>query len=126
MGLGICDKICLQKVLFNFDKDYDMTKHVEIDRHLIKEKLDNGNIYIPYIPSSQEVAKIVEVLKKGLFSYRASSLVLISWVFLTSTTQLNLRRVLELASGCMLKIEKLFKMLLELSFIILIRLLPIN
>ncbi|KAA0050869.1 putative mitochondrial protein [Cucumis melo var. makuwa] len=39
------------------------TKHVEIDRHFIKERLDSGSIYIPYIPSSQQV---VDVLTKGL------------------------------------------------------------
>ncbi|KAA0057485.1 putative mitochondrial protein [Cucumis melo var. makuwa] len=31
---------------------HDRTKHVEIDRHFIKERLDSGNICIPYIPSS--------------------------------------------------------------------------
>ncbi|XP_038882214.1 uncharacterized protein LOC120073436 [Benincasa hispida] len=39
------------------------TKYVEIDRHFIKEKLDSGSIYIPYISSSQQ---IVDVLTKGL------------------------------------------------------------
>ena len=29
---------------------HDRTKHVEIDKHLIKEKLNNDNIYISYIP----------------------------------------------------------------------------
>ncbi|TYK23223.1 DNA damage-inducible protein 1 isoform X3 [Cucumis melo var. makuwa] len=32
----------------------DRTKHVEIDRHFIKERLDSGSICIPYIPSSQQ------------------------------------------------------------------------
>ncbi|KAA0042053.1 Retrovirus-related Pol polyprotein from transposon TNT 1-94 [Cucumis melo var. makuwa] len=32
---------------------HDRTKHVEIDRHFIKERLDSGSICIPYIPSSQ-------------------------------------------------------------------------
>ncbi|KAA0063920.1 reverse transcriptase [Cucumis melo var. makuwa] len=54
MSLGIYEEIWLQKVL---------TKHVEIDRHFIKERLDNGSICIPYIPSSQQVA---DVLTKGL------------------------------------------------------------
>ena len=30
----------------------DRTKHMEIDRHFIKDKLDNGSICIPYILSS--------------------------------------------------------------------------
>ncbi|TYK24437.1 reverse transcriptase [Cucumis melo var. makuwa] len=41
----------------------DRTKHVEIDRHFIKERLDSGSICIPYIPSSQQIA---DVLTKGL------------------------------------------------------------
>ena len=42
---------------------HDRTKHVEINIHFIKEKLDSGSICIPYIPSSQ---KIVDILTKGL------------------------------------------------------------
>ncbi|KAA0039229.1 putative polyprotein [Cucumis melo var. makuwa] len=43
---------------------HDRTKHVEIDRHFIKERLDSGgSICIPYIPSSRQVA---DVLTKGL------------------------------------------------------------
>ncbi|TYJ98049.1 reverse transcriptase [Cucumis melo var. makuwa] len=42
---------------------HDRTKHVEIDRHFIKERLDSGSICIPYILSSQQVA---DVLTKGL------------------------------------------------------------
>ncbi|KAA0054163.1 Cysteine-rich RLK (RECEPTOR-like protein kinase) 8 [Cucumis melo var. makuwa] len=42
---------------------HDRTKHVKIDRHFIKERLDSGSICIPYIPSSQQVA---DVLTKGL------------------------------------------------------------
>ena len=57
---------------------YDKTKHVEIDQHFIKEKLDNGSICIPCIPSSQ---RIVDVLTKGLltqsFDYYVSKLGLI-------------------------------------------------
>ena len=42
---------------------HDRTKHVEIDRHFIKENLDNGIICIPYVSSSSQVA---DVLTKGL------------------------------------------------------------
>ena len=44
---------------------HDRTKHVEIDRHFIKEKLDSGLIYTPYVPSSDQLA---DVLTKGLCS----------------------------------------------------------
>ena len=42
---------------------HDKTKHVEIDKHFIKEKLDDGSICISYISSSQQ---IVDILTKGL------------------------------------------------------------
>ncbi|KAA0035040.1 putative mitochondrial protein [Cucumis melo var. makuwa] len=32
----------------------DRTKHVEIDQHFIKERLNSGSISISYIPSSQQ------------------------------------------------------------------------
>ena len=42
---------------------HDKTKHVEIDRHFIKEKLESGIICIPYIPSDGQIA---DVFTKGL------------------------------------------------------------
>ncbi|KAE8731219.1 Detected protein of unknown function [Hibiscus syriacus] len=42
-----------------------MTKHVEIDRHFIKERLKNGDICILFVPSSEQLA---DVLTKGLFT----------------------------------------------------------
>ncbi|KAL0553695.1 hypothetical protein IC582_007597 [Cucumis melo] len=86
MSLGICEEIWLQKVLSELHQEcetplklfcdnkaaisiannpvqHDRTKHVEIDRHFIKERLDSGSICIPYIPSSQQIA---DVLTKGL------------------------------------------------------------
>ena len=70
MSLRICEEIWLQKVLSNLRQDYevpmklfcnnkttidisnnpvqhDRTKHVEIDKYFIKEKLDSGNICDP-------------------------------------------------------------------------------
>lgn len=32
---------------------YDRAKHIEMDRHFIKEKLESGLICVPYIPSYQ-------------------------------------------------------------------------
>ncbi|KAL5732677.1 hypothetical protein ACOSQ2_032369 [Xanthoceras sorbifolium] len=42
---------------------HDRTKHAEVDRHFIKEKLDTGIIYIPYVTTTEQVA---DVLTKGL------------------------------------------------------------
>ena len=33
---------------------YDKTKHVEIDKHFIKEKLNNILIYMPYISTIKQ------------------------------------------------------------------------
>ena len=43
----------------------DQTKHIEIDRHFIKEKLDSGLICTPYVPTRHQLA---DVLTKGLCS----------------------------------------------------------
>ena len=44
---------------------HDRTKHIEIDRHFIKEKLDSGLICTPYVPTGHQLA---DVLTKGLCS----------------------------------------------------------
>ena len=44
---------------------HDRTKHAEIDRHFIKEKIDNGAICMPFVPTTQQIANI---LTKGLFN----------------------------------------------------------
>ncbi|RDX96056.1 Copia protein, partial [Mucuna pruriens] len=44
---------------------HDRTKHIEVDRHFIKEKLDNGLICTPYVPSQ---GQLVDILTKGLCS----------------------------------------------------------
>lgn len=41
----------------------DKTKYVKVDKHFIKEKIDNGQIYVIYIPT---IEQIVHVLTKGL------------------------------------------------------------
>ena len=42
---------------------HDRTKHVEIDRHFIKEKIDLGVICMTYVSTKQQVA---DILTKGL------------------------------------------------------------
>lgn len=58
---------CDNKAAINISQNpvqHDRTKHVEIDRHFIKEKVDTGLICMPFVPSSQQVA---DILTKGLF-----------------------------------------------------------
>lgn len=42
---------------------HDRTKHIEIDRHFIKEKLEEGIICTPYVPTKEQLA---DVFTKGL------------------------------------------------------------
>ncbi|PON40426.1 Ribonuclease H-like domain containing protein, partial [Parasponia andersonii] len=45
---------------------HDRTKHVEIDRHFIKEKIENGSVCMVYIPTKQQIA---DLLTKSLSKY---------------------------------------------------------
>ena len=42
---------------------HDRTKHVEVDRHFIKEKIESGLICIPYVPTGEQLA---DILTKGV------------------------------------------------------------
>ena len=42
---------------------HDRTKHVEVDKHFIKEKIDSGVICMSYIPTASQTA---DILTKGL------------------------------------------------------------
>ncbi|RVW21527.1 Retrovirus-related Pol polyprotein from transposon RE1 [Vitis vinifera] len=44
---------------------HDRTKHIEIDRHFIKEKLEEGVVCMSYVPSEHQS---VDILTKGLNS----------------------------------------------------------
>ena len=52
-----CDNIAHNPV------QHDKTKHIEVDRHFIKENLDGGLICTPYIPT---IEQLVDVFTKGL------------------------------------------------------------
>ena len=86
MALGVCELLWLQIVLEDLKiliqkpiellcdnqsaisiahnpVQHDQTKHIEIDRHFLKEKLDLGILNISYVPSRCQVA---DILTKGL------------------------------------------------------------
>lgn len=37
---------------------HDRTKHLEIDRHVIKEKLEARDICFPFVPATQQICKL--------------------------------------------------------------------
>ena len=56
-----CNLYCDNKVAISISKNpvqHDRTKHVEIDRHFIKEKLENKIINLPFIRSKDQLADI--------------------------------------------------------------------
>ena len=57
-----CDNKAVIDIANNFVY-HARTKHIEIDRHFIKEKSDAGIICLPYVKSASQVA---DVLTKGL------------------------------------------------------------
>ena len=44
---------------------HDRTKHVEIDRHFIKEKLDEKTIHFPFVQSGDQLADILTKAVSG-------------------------------------------------------------
>ena len=42
---------------------HDITKHVEVDKHFTKEKIDSGMICMPYVPTTEQ---ITDILTNGL------------------------------------------------------------
>ena len=79
---GICERLWIHRVLeelkmktelplkfYSYSKaaisiahnpvQHDRTKHIEIDRHFMKEKLDVGIICLPFVTSSQQTADIL-------------------------------------------------------------------
>ena len=60
--MPVCDNKSAISIAHN-PIQYDRTKHIEIDQHLIKEKLDSGLIAAEYIPSKLQLA---DMFTKGL------------------------------------------------------------
>ena len=57
-----CELNCDNKAAISISKNpvqHDRTKHVEVDRHFIKEKLEGKIIHIPYAKSKEQLANIL-------------------------------------------------------------------
>lgn len=102
MAHGICEGIWLRRVLQELkisDEEpmkmfcdnqsaisiaknpvhHDRTKHVEIDRHFIKEKIEEGIIKMLYVPTSLQTADILtKALPRKVFDDLSSKLGLIN------------------------------------------------
>lgn len=58
-----------------YQVQHDRTKHVEIDRHFIKEKSDQKIICIDHVPSRQQTADILtKVLPRNIYENIISNL----------------------------------------------------
>ena len=58
---------------------HDRTKHVEIDRHFIKEKIHSGEVCITYLPTRQQVADVLtKSLNRNMFEELIGKLGLIN------------------------------------------------
>lgn len=57
-----CELRCDNKAaigIFETPVQHDRTKHVEVDRHFIKEKLEEGVIRLPFVRSEERLADIL-------------------------------------------------------------------
>ena len=53
---------CDNKAAINISHDpvhHDQTKHVEVDKHFIKEKVEDGTICMVYVPTNKQVADVL-------------------------------------------------------------------
>lgn len=46
---------------------HDRTKHVEVDRHFIKEKIEDGTVELPYVKSEDQLADILTKAVPAMF-----------------------------------------------------------
>ena len=57
-----CELMCDNKAAISISKNpvqHDRTKHVEVDRHFIKERLNEGSISLPFVRSEDQLANIL-------------------------------------------------------------------
>ena len=54
--------LCENKVVIKISKNqvhHDRTKHVDIDRHFINEKIEEGRLQLTYVPTSYQTTNIL-------------------------------------------------------------------
>ncbi|KAL5823154.1 hypothetical protein ACOSQ3_021104 [Xanthoceras sorbifolium] len=61
---SFCDNKSAINIVHN-PVQHDRTKHIEVDRHFIKEKLDSGLICTPFVSTENQLA---DILTKGFSS----------------------------------------------------------
>ena len=57
-----CELVCDNKAAISISENpvqHDRTKHVEVDRHFIKEKLEEGMVCLPFVRSEEQLADIL-------------------------------------------------------------------
>ena len=60
--MSAADLFCDNKVAIDISHNpiqHDRTKHVEVDKHFIKEKLDENIIQFPFVKSEDQLADIL-------------------------------------------------------------------
>ncbi|KAI3703311.1 hypothetical protein L1987_73276 [Smallanthus sonchifolius] len=60
----MCDNTAAIQISEN-PVQHDRTKHVEVDRHFIKEKLEAGIVELPFVPSKEQLADILTKAVNG-------------------------------------------------------------
>ena len=96
MAHGVCELLWIKQVLQDLGIDYetsmnlhcdnkaaieiahnpvqhDRTKHIEVDRHFIKENLDRKIIQFPFVRSEDQLADILTKAVSGRVFYNAIS-----------------------------------------------------
>jgi len=59
-----CDNKATITILEN-PVQHDRTKHVEVDRHFIKEKIEDSNIELPFVRSEDQLTDILTKVVTG-------------------------------------------------------------
>ena len=63
-----CELLCDNKAAISISENpvqHDRTKFIEVDRHFIKEKLEDGSIELPYVRSEDQLADVLTKAVNG-------------------------------------------------------------